>query len=190
MSEKQQDHSPVSPAAIAPSRSTPAIDAVTSFDWSNSSLMLRLGGAALRATARTLRTLLTTATVEALPFLRTLTSFRNTVCPLTYLIGMSLRSALVTGIALVRTVYCVSPILTSPDAKLIGNRVGLGVGTIVLAAMITTDVELGAYTPGVEVGDDCVIGAGAAVIHSIPAVVTAAGVPSRVLGPRERAPRA
>ena len=121
--------SPVSPAAIPPSRSTPAIEAVTSFDWSNSSLMLRPGGAAARAISRALRTPLTTATVEASPFLMTLsrterrpfvrttfcwtaqpsctwpTSFMNTICPLTYLIGMLLRSAMVVGIALVRTVY-------------------------------------------------------------------------------------
>src|ERR1700737_3264659 len=66
--------SPVRPAAIAPSWRTPAIDAVTSFDWSNSSLMPRPGGAAARAASRTFRTPLTTATVEALPFLRTLSS--------------------------------------------------------------------------------------------------------------------
>src|ERR1700746_289114 len=80
--------------------------------------MLRPGGAAERAASRTLRTPLTTATVEALPFLSTLsnterrpswrtmfcctaqpsctwpTSLRNTPCPLIYLIGMSLRSAM------------------------------------------------------------------------------------------------
>src|ERR1700722_243510 len=54
---------PVRLAAIAPSRRTAAIDAVTSFDWSNSSLMLRPGGAAARATSRTFRTPLTTAAV-------------------------------------------------------------------------------------------------------------------------------
>jgi len=76
----------VRPAAIAPSRSTPAIEEVTSFDWSNSSLMPRPGGAAARATSRNLRTPLTTATVEALPFLRTLSSterrpsLRTTFC--------------------------------------------------------------------------------------------------------------
>src|SRR5271163_4207932 len=90
--------------------------------------MLRPGGAAARAVSRTLRTPLTTATVEALPFLRTLsnterrpslrtmfcctaqpsctwpTSLSNTVWPLTYLIGMLLRSGMLVGIALVRTV--------------------------------------------------------------------------------------
>jgi sugar O-acyltransferase (sialic acid O-acetyltransferase NeuD family) len=118
------------------------------------------------------------------------------------------------------------PSLIHPRAW-IGERVDLGVGTIVLAgAMITTDVEVGAHThvnvsstishdtrigafstlspgvniagrvtigarvqigtgasiiPDVQVGDDCVIGAGAAVIHSMPAGVTAVGVPARVL---------
>src|SRR5277367_1255972 len=91
--------------------------------------MLSPGGAAARAISRVLRTPLTTATVEASPFLMTLsrterrpfvrttfcwtaqpsctwpTSFMKTVCPLTYLIGMLLRSAMVKGIALVRTVY-------------------------------------------------------------------------------------
>src|ERR1700722_1284773 len=132
---------PVRPAAIAPSRSTPAIEEVTSFDWSNNSLMLRPGGAAARAILRTLWTPLTTATVEALPFLSTLsnterrpllrtmfcctaqpsctwpTSLRNTVWPLIYLIGILLRSVMLTGIALVRTVYCGAPILARPDGK-------------------------------------------------------------------------
>jgi acetyltransferase EpsM len=42
--------------------------------------------------------------------------------------------------------------------------------------------------PGVEVGDDCVIGAGAAVIRSLPSGVTAVGVPARIVDRRERAP--
>ena len=103
--------------------------------------MLRPGGAASRAIFRTLRTPSTTASVEAPPFLMTLKSterrpfsrttfcctaqpsctwpisLTNTVCPLTYLIGILLRSAMVVGIALVRTVYCVSPILARPDGK-------------------------------------------------------------------------
>src|ERR1700745_3278730 len=103
--------------------------------------MFKPGGAAARATCRTLRTPLTTASVEALPFLMTLsrtdrlpfswttfcctaqpsctwpTSFRNTVGPLVYLIGILLRSAMVVGIALGRTVYWVSPILARPDGK-------------------------------------------------------------------------
>ena len=122
------------------------------------------------------------------------------------------------------------PSVVHPKAW-IGNRVVLGIGTIVLAGVvITTDVELGAHThvnvlssvshdtrigsfctlgpgvniagrvkigdrvqigtgasiiPCVEIGDDCVIGAGAAVIHSIPAAVTAVGVPARVRGQRD-----
>src|SRR5258708_5456659 len=107
--------------------------------------MLSPGGAAWRAISRTLRTPSTTATVEALPFLITLsrtarrpssrtmfcctaqpsctwpTSLRNTVGPLVYLIGMLLRSAMVVGIALLRTVYWVSPILARPD----GNARGI-----------------------------------------------------------------
>ena len=103
--------------------------------------MLRPGGADSRAPWRTLRTPLTTATVEALPFLMTLnkterrpsfrtmfcctvqpsctcpTSLTYTVCPLMYLIGMSLSSSMVVGIALVRTVYWVLPIFARPDGK-------------------------------------------------------------------------
>src|ERR1700722_1001893 len=66
--------SPVRPAAGAPSRSTPAIEAVTSFDWSNRSLVLGPGGDAARAPSSTLRTPLTTATVEALPFFGTVSN--------------------------------------------------------------------------------------------------------------------
>src|SRR5271154_1588310 len=108
--------SPVSPAAIAPSRTTLVIDEVTSFDWSNSVLTLMPGGAAERAILRTLRTPSTTVSVEAPPFLMTPisterrpssrttfcctnqpsctwpTSFMYTVCPLIYLIGILLRS--------------------------------------------------------------------------------------------------
>ncbi len=61
--------SAVRPAAIAPSRSTPLIDETTRTDWSNSSLMLRPDGAAARATCSACLTALTTASVEALPFL-------------------------------------------------------------------------------------------------------------------------
>ena len=49
----------------------------------------------------------------------------------------------------------------------IGNRVWLGAGVIVL--------------PGVTIGDDAVIGAGAVVSKDIPAGVVAVGVPCRVL---------
>ena len=41
--------SAVSPAAIAPSRSTPSTDCLTNTDWSNSSLICMPGGAAARA---------------------------------------------------------------------------------------------------------------------------------------------
>jgi sugar O-acyltransferase (sialic acid O-acetyltransferase NeuD family) len=49
---------------------------------------------------------------------------------------------------------------------------------------IGTGVQIGtgaSIVPGVELGDQCVIGAGAAVIGSIPAGVTAVGVPARAL---------
>lgn len=49
----------------------------------------------------------------------------------------------------------------------IGNRVWLGAGVIVL--------------PGVTIGDDAVIGAGAVVSKDVPAGVVAVGVPCRVL---------
>src|SRR5258708_39839254 len=103
--------------------------------------MLRHGGGAARATCSTLRTPLTTASVEALPFLITLSrterlpfswtmfcctaqpsctwpiSFRNTVGALLYRTGMLLRSSIVVGIASAGTVYCVSAILAGPDGR-------------------------------------------------------------------------
>ena len=45
----------------------------------------------------------------------------NTVALLTNLIGMLLRSSIVDGIALVRTVYCVSPILAVPEGSGAGS---------------------------------------------------------------------
>ncbi len=44
-------------------------------------------------------------------------SRRNTVAPLLYFTGMALSSSMVCGIALVCTVYCVSPILAVPEGK-------------------------------------------------------------------------
>jgi hypothetical protein len=44
-------------------------------------------------------------------------SRRNTVAPFEKLTGMSLSAAMVGGIALVRTVYCVLPILAVPPDK-------------------------------------------------------------------------
>ena len=44
----------MSPAAIAPSRSTPSIDCLTNTDWSNSSLIFMPGGAAARIDERLL----------------------------------------------------------------------------------------------------------------------------------------
>ena len=64
----------VRPAAIAPSRNTPSTELVTNTDWSNSSLILRPGGAAARIAPSACFTPLTTASVEALPFLITLSS--------------------------------------------------------------------------------------------------------------------
>ena len=61
--------SAVSPAAIAPSRSTAISDEVTNTDWSNSDLMTVPAGAADRAMLSTCLTALTTVSVEALPFL-------------------------------------------------------------------------------------------------------------------------
>ena len=45
------------------------------------------------------------------------TSLTKTVAPFTTLIGMLLRSSIVGGVALVRTVYCVSPIFAVPAGK-------------------------------------------------------------------------
>jgi hypothetical protein len=44
-------------------------------------------------------------------------SFKKTVAPLANLTGMLLRASIVVGIALVRTVYCFSPILAKPDGS-------------------------------------------------------------------------
>ena len=62
----------VNAAAIAPSRTTLVTAALTNTDWSNSSLILRPGGAAARATLSTSLTPFTTSSVDALPFLMTL----------------------------------------------------------------------------------------------------------------------
>src|SRR5712691_10438482 len=61
--------SAVSPAAIAPSRSTLTTDETTKTDWSNSGLMTMPDGAAARAVTNMALTALTTDNVEALPFL-------------------------------------------------------------------------------------------------------------------------
>ncbi len=133
--------SAVRPAAIAPSRSTPFTEFVTNIDWSNSSLTLSPAGAAARIACSALFTPLTTASVEALPFLITLsstarwpssrtmfcctsdpsrtwaTSFKRMVAPLTNLTGIKLRSSIEAGVALVRTVYWMSPIFAVPDGS-------------------------------------------------------------------------
>ena len=133
--------SAVSPAAIAPSRSTPRTASVTKTDWSNSWLILRPGGAAACISFRTCLTPLTTVSVEALPFLMMLssterrpssrtifcctidpsrtcaTSLRKMVDPFMNLTGIMLRSSMVAGVALVRTVYCLSSILAVPDGR-------------------------------------------------------------------------
>ncbi len=61
--------SAVSPAAIAPSRSTLTTEETTNTDWSNSDLMTMPDGAAARAVTSNALTALTTVNVEALPFL-------------------------------------------------------------------------------------------------------------------------
>ena len=50
---------------------------------------------------------------------------------------------------------------------IVGNNVFIGVNTIIL--------------PGVEIGDNCIIGAGAVVTKSIPANQVWAGVPARYI---------
>src|SRR4029077_21037272 len=59
----------VSTPAMAPSFKSATIDALTKTDWSNSSLIIMPGGAQGRQVARASFTALTTASVEALPFL-------------------------------------------------------------------------------------------------------------------------
>src|SRR6202795_3836640 len=133
--------SAVRPAAMAPSRKTPLTEFVTNTDWSNSSLILSPAGAAARVACRACYTPLTTASVEALPFLITLssterwpfsrtmfcctndpsrtcaTSFKKMVAPLANLTGIMLRSLIDAGVALVPTVYWVSQILPVPDGS-------------------------------------------------------------------------
>src|SRR5207253_7676206 len=71
---------------MAPSRSTESTEALTNTDWSKSSLISMPGGAEARATFSAFLTSLTTSTVEALPFLITLSrterlpSDRTTFC--------------------------------------------------------------------------------------------------------------
>lgn len=57
----------------------------------------------------------------------------------------------------------------------IGRNVWIGGGAIIL--------------PGVTVGDDAIIGAGAVVTRDVPEGVTVAGNPARVVPPRPAAPR-
>ena len=61
-------------AAIAPSVSTPAIAARTKSDWSNSSLISIPGGAAARIVGKSSFSCLTIVSVEAPPFLMTVSS--------------------------------------------------------------------------------------------------------------------
>jgi hypothetical protein len=77
------------PAAIAPSRSTRLIDAVASFDAQEHA-------ASAIFTHDVLLHRLAVMHLADIPM--------NTVCPLAYEIGILLRSAMVVGIALVRTV--------------------------------------------------------------------------------------
>jgi hypothetical protein len=138
---KRRIMSAVSAAAMAPSCTTPLIAEVTNTDWSNSSVMFMPAGAAARAVCSAAFTPLTTASVEALPFLMMLsrtdrlpssrtmfcctiapsrtwaTSFKKTVALPAYLIGILLRSSMVDGVALVRTVYCLSPIFAVPEGS-------------------------------------------------------------------------
>ncbi len=133
--------SAVRPAAMAPSRSKPLTEFVTNIDWSNSSSIFSPAGAAARAASSAFFTPLTTASVEALPFLMTLsrterrpfsrtmfcctsdpsrtcaTSFKKIVAPLTNLTGIMLRSWIDAGVALVRTIYWVPPIFAVPDGS-------------------------------------------------------------------------
>src|SRR6478736_3046431 len=59
----------VSTPAMAPSFKSATMDSLTKMDWSNSSLIVMPGGAAAREVTSASFTALTTASVEALPFL-------------------------------------------------------------------------------------------------------------------------
>ena len=104
-------------------------------------MILSPAGAAAWIDCRACCTPLTTASVEALPFLMMLsnterwppsrtmfcctsdpsrtcaTSFKRMVAPLANLTGIMLRSLIDAGVALVRTVYWVSPIFAVPDGS-------------------------------------------------------------------------
>ena len=66
--------SPVSPAAMVPSRSTSLMALDTYTDWSNSGVITRSLGAAARMPGSSDFTVLTTDRVDALPFLSTSSS--------------------------------------------------------------------------------------------------------------------
>lgn len=96
----------------------------------------------------------------------------------------------------------------SPNAKIfIGNDVLLGPGTTIVTAnhgiaagtlvrlqsqteadvRIGNDVWIGAHvviTPGVTLGDGCIVGAGAVVTNDLPAQSICVGVPAKVIGYR------
>ena len=66
--------SAVSPAAMAPSRSTESIALCTNTDWSNSRSIFMPGGAAFWIAGRAAFTRFTTSSVEASPFLMMVSS--------------------------------------------------------------------------------------------------------------------
>ena len=131
--------SPVSPAAIAPSRATSPMAFETNTDWSNSGVIwVPLGAAAWTPPSSDL-TWLTTLSVDALPFLRMVsstarrpfartmfcctwapsrtqaTSRISTVRPPTTLTGTSFSAATASGEPFSRTTYCSWPSFIRPD---------------------------------------------------------------------------
>ncbi len=131
--------SPVSPAAIAPSRSTSAMAPDTNTDWSNSGVMVTSFGAAALIVGSSDLTAFTTERVDAWPFFSTVSStprcpsWRTMFCcgglpsrtkatsrtrigdPFTTRTGTWLSVSIASGLEFSRTSYWVAPNFARPD---------------------------------------------------------------------------
>ena len=148
--------SAVSPAAIAPSRSTLLIASLTKVDWSNSRAIFIPSGADFWIAGIAAFTALTTDRVEASPFLMIVsstegcplsctmfcctaqpsrtcaTSLRYTVVSPTWRIGTRFSASIERAELLMLTMSCLSPIFASPD------------GSVRLCALTAVTTSIGA----------------------------------------------